>query len=702
MKIEMKMKKNAGLCAIALATSIMAVPLYAQEQNGEKNVELAEVTVKATPIIRKADRDLYIPSDDTKKHSSDGLDLLNNMQIPTLTVNTMLNTINRAGESVEVRINGRKTDINQVKTLAPESIVRVEYHENPGLRYGNAAAVLDFIVKNPNSGGSFGTNVSQSLVNGFGNQWLNLKLNNGHSQFEANYYGHMRLDLPMYRENEEHYTLPDGTTFSRMETSKGGNHNTYGASGYLAYNYLNPDKTNFYASFYYSRNTQNLMSYDGILTMSDGSEELKIHDATRTPNTTPSLNLYLDHKIGNGQTLVFDINAGGYFGQSIRDYNETQVDNGMEIVDINTCINDRNFAIAAEGNYIKEWGKSKLTLGSGYAGKWNRSEYTYLDGAVYRQREDRVFLLGEYIQRFGLLNLSVGIRGEYTNTRIVDSENKVENFLLRPRITATYRLNNTSQFRMIFNTYSGTPTLSQMSSIPQDVDGLQTQVGNANLNPYNNYRLTLQYNYSGKRVSGQISTFYCRVPDAIMDYRYWDEDKIVTSYANQSGFTSWSVQVAPRIIIIPKWLTISGSLRFHRDYTRGIGYRHCVSSIEGSGQLQVSHYGFTLTAQYQKGNKSLWGETMTEGETVNMVALAYRWKGFSFDAGMLMPVGRYRQGSETLNRYAEIKRTMRTKSVEQMPFISVSYNFNWGRKSRQTSKLIDSDAGVQQSSSAGK
>lgn len=701
-QLQINMKKaRTLLCAMSL---IVTTVIIAQEhENEEKMVELSEVTVKATPVIRKADRDLYIPSDETKKRSSDGLDMLNNMQIPTLTVNTVLNTINRAGESVEVRINGRKADISQVKTLAPSSIIRVEYHDNPGLRYGNATAVLDFIVRNPNSGGSLRTNVMQSLSNGFGNQWLNLKLNTGRSQFEANYYGHMRLDLPMYRENAEFYTLPDGTSFSRMESALGGNHDTYDANGYLAYNYLNPDKTNFYVSFSYNRSTSNLMSFDGLLTTSDDSPEVKIHDATRSPNTSPNLNLYLDHKLGNGQTIIFDVNAGCYIGQSIRDYSETIVDDGIELVDINTCIDERNFAFVAEGDYIKEWSKSKLNIGTGYSGKWNRSEYTWLDGLVNRQREDRIFLFGEYLQRFGKLSLSAGATATYTNTRIVDADNKVENFLVRPRVVASYRLNNTSQFRLTFNTYTGSPTLNQMSSIPQEIDGLQMQVGNANLDPYNSYRVMLQYNYSSAQISGQLSTYYYRSPDAIMDYRYWNDDgKIVTSYANQSGVTSWGVQLAPRVTVIPKWMTISGLLRFHRDYTRGLGYRHCMGSIDGSAQLQITHYGFTLTAQYQKGSKSLWGETITEGETVNVIGLSYRWKGFSFDAGMLMPVGRYRQGTETLNRYAEVKRTLRTKSVEQVPFISVSYNFDWGRKTRQTSKLIDSDAGVQQTSTAGK
>ena len=44
-KNHMTMKKEIGLCAIALATSVLAMPMTAQEQTTEKSVELGEVTV---------------------------------------------------------------------------------------------------------------------------------------------------------------------------------------------------------------------------------------------------------------------------------------------------------------------------------------------------------------------------------------------------------------------------------------------------------------------------------------------------------------------------------------------------------------------------------------------------------------------------------------------------------------------------------
>ena len=46
------------------------------------------------------------------------------------------------GDAVELRINGVKAEIQEVKALLPADVLRIEYHDNPGLRYGNVAAVI--------------------------------------------------------------------------------------------------------------------------------------------------------------------------------------------------------------------------------------------------------------------------------------------------------------------------------------------------------------------------------------------------------------------------------------------------------------------------------------------------------------------------------------------------------------------------------
>lgn len=69
--------------------------------------ELNEVVIQAPIVIRKADMDVYRPSKSAVDNSKNGMQLLRNLMIPTLTVNEALGTISAAGQSVQVRINGQ-------------------------------------------------------------------------------------------------------------------------------------------------------------------------------------------------------------------------------------------------------------------------------------------------------------------------------------------------------------------------------------------------------------------------------------------------------------------------------------------------------------------------------------------------------------------------------------------------------------------
>ena len=88
--------------------------------------ELDEVVVQAAKVIRKADMDVYHPSQSALESSKNGMQLLRNLMIPTLNVNDALGSVSAAGQAVQVRINGRVSTIEQVKALLPETIKRVE------------------------------------------------------------------------------------------------------------------------------------------------------------------------------------------------------------------------------------------------------------------------------------------------------------------------------------------------------------------------------------------------------------------------------------------------------------------------------------------------------------------------------------------------------------------------------------------------
>lgn len=96
------------------------------------------------------------------KASGNGMDLLQQMMLPRVQVDLLNNEIKATGNGVvQVRINGVKVEQDEIKALNPSDIIRIEYHDNPGLRYGNADIVLDYIVRRPDTGGSFGLDMAQ-------------------------------------------------------------------------------------------------------------------------------------------------------------------------------------------------------------------------------------------------------------------------------------------------------------------------------------------------------------------------------------------------------------------------------------------------------------------------------------------------------------------------------------------------------------
>ena len=131
--------KTTFLNQLLIVMAAAVVPVITSAQSATDTIavrELGEIVVRAPKVIRKADMDVYHPSKSAVANSRNGMQLLSNLMIPSLTVSDQLGIIQSAGQSVQVRINGRESSIDAVRALLPETIRRVEWIDNPGLRYG--------------------------------------------------------------------------------------------------------------------------------------------------------------------------------------------------------------------------------------------------------------------------------------------------------------------------------------------------------------------------------------------------------------------------------------------------------------------------------------------------------------------------------------------------------------------------------------
>ena len=213
------MKRNqllAVLCALALTAEAQKSTVTPDSIAGDSVHAMKEVVVEASHVRTKSDRELYLPTSLHRKMSSNGLDLLHAMQLPRIDVDLVNNSVKTSGnEAVQLRINGVEATVNELLALQPKDIIRMEYHTMPGVRYGNSAAVIDYIVRHRETGGDISANGLQGItLPGMGNYNVAGKLYMGKSSLSL--MGNWdRRNLTWTRENEEQFALPGGTVTTR-------------------------------------------------------------------------------------------------------------------------------------------------------------------------------------------------------------------------------------------------------------------------------------------------------------------------------------------------------------------------------------------------------------------------------------------------------------------------------------------------------
>lgn len=661
---------------------------------------LKEVVIQAPKVIHKADMDVYHPSKSAVDNAKNGVQLLSNLMIPSLSVSDALGTVTSAGQSVQVRINGRVASVDQVRNLLPSSIKRVEWIENPGLRYNGANTVLNFIVANPTVGGSLMLYATQALNMAWGQYNPSVKFNFGRSQIEIGGGYKLTENLKTHRDYKETFTYPDGRQLIRDEKPLGGRIDNSIGNAWATYNYIIPDTTVIVVDVRGFFKPTNKTAYYGLMSTNTGESDVLLTELNGDKGSRPALSAYWEQHFPKQQLLVVDFKTQYYTGRTFSDYIEQTPAANDYLADIHTDIKDRNQLYAIEADYIKNWSKSRLTVGASYTANRNKSIYENLGGAIFHQRQDMVYFFAEYFQKVRKFTFTAGIGAQYTDFLFRETGLGSHSWNLRPQAAITYSLNQGHQLRLNFESWQSTPSLAETNPTPQQIDGFQWRVGNPGIKTSNSYMLTLRYNFRIPRVYGQFGVRAYTSPNAITPLVKWEDDRLVTTYENSRGLQNISLFLAPQIEVVPDWLTVSGYLQWRAERMRGTGYSLTNNAWSGSASMQLRHWGLTLSLQYIRAQRDLWGERISWGEDLNLIDLTYNWKNWAFFVGCLLPFGRYDRGSVSLSKWNTNERHTRTDF--RIPYIGINYNLQWGHQKRKANKRINVGGDADQSTAGGR
>ena len=131
----------------------------------EDAVSLGEVTVSASNVLQRVDRQIILPSESQLKRSFGAYDLLNNLGIARLQVDNLSNSMSvSGGGAVQTRINGIKVTDKEIAAVRAKDVLRVEFIEDPGKQYGDdeLGAVVNIILRRRETGGVVNFQLSDS------------------------------------------------------------------------------------------------------------------------------------------------------------------------------------------------------------------------------------------------------------------------------------------------------------------------------------------------------------------------------------------------------------------------------------------------------------------------------------------------------------------------------------------------------------
>ena len=655
---------------------------------------LDEVVVEGEKVIQKIDRQLVMPTSAQKKAATNGISLLQHLQLPNLSVNAIEKTITtNYGESVQLRINGVEVTQAEVIAIRPEDVIRVEVHEQPGLRYGGAAAVIDYIVRRRESGG----NVSADLTNGvlplgFGNYQMSGKYHYGKSSFTA-LAQWSRRDLEWNRENEETFYYPDKVITNRATVAAPNRIKYDYLNTSLNYNYTNGEKSMLNIAFrtdvkdipygFTDRNT--------ILHQED--KEYEVKDWEQSETHIPSLDVYYQLNLKNDQHLYFDV-VGTYLkSNNQRTYSMTEA--GQSPIEIFSKTEGDKYSMIGEAIYERPLWKGKFTTGMKHTQATMDNVYDGEAQTKVSMNTAETSLFTEYQSKVGKLNYTLEMGA--LRTFYKQGNTSQEKYFFRPTLNLSYSLGK------IFLRYNASlsgyaPSLSALSNVEQDMDAYQVRRGNPNLKSATYFTNRFSASYRNKWMNVDVSARYSYDDKPIMEETLYEGRMFIRTYANQKGLHRLMCQTSIQIRPFKEYLSISLNPFFNRYISEGNNYLHTHSNWGFRGSIISMYKHWVFMAEMNTSYHGLEGETITKGEAIHSIALGYNKEKWAIQMMMWNPfTNDYHQSVENVSKLAPNKQVAFSKDFTRMVMLNVSFNLSFGKQKQTANKRMensDTDAGI--------
>lgn len=672
-------------------------------QMQEGATELGEVVVESQTIIQKVDRQILLPSKEQMQASSDGVSLLQNLQIPRIVISPIDNSVKTlSDESVQLRINGIEASTADVKAINPKDIIRIEYHDQPGVRYNGAAAVVDYIVKHRDTGGSLmlaGTN--GLTLPGIGNYYLAGKVHFGKSSIQA-VATYAPYDIYWTRTNNETYNFSTGK-IENNEVGEPTRYKTYPVNVSLNYNWTNGDKNMLNIRL---RDNMAYMPYgasDRDSRLYQQTDSFEIHDHENSSSQSPSLDIYYQHNLPHKQHLYFDV-VGTYINtHSDRRFLQTPLRGSAsnDTTNVLSSVRGDKWSLIGEAIYEKEWENIMLTVGARHNQQWVKNTYLGSTEATVNMTTAETYVFAEMRHRVDKFSYVVGIG--VMHTLIDQAGQKQSNWIARPQLTMSYDFGKGWFWKYKGYVSGYQPSLSQLSDITQQIDKYQMRRGNHNLKSVMYVSNEMELSWQSKHVNLNLWANYSYDHKPIMEETF--EETIdgspyaIRMYDNQRGYHKLNVSPSVQVKLLDNKLMFNITPFVKYMVSQGNNYNQEHVNYGVRGGIFYLLKGWRFFADVVTAQHNLWGETLTLGELTHDIGINYNSEHFGFGIMMVNPFSPHGSTTVTkdLSSLAPTTNTAVMQNYRQVLMLNFNFNLDFGTKHREGWQRLnneDTESGI--------
>lgn len=659
------------------------------------SMSLGEIVVSGDAVIKKSDRQMILPTQEQKRAATNGVNLLQHMPISRITVSPLDKTIKTTlGEDVQLRINGVEATNEEISAIRPTDVIRVEYHDNPGLRYGGATAVLDYIVKRKDSGGNVTGDFTNGITHlGYGQYNFSTKYNWKKSAISA-VASWQRRDLKWTRENYEDFAYPDYAV-----------HNIeLGEPTKVKFDYMNftlnynrtDERSVFNIALRNDYDDKPNAVTDRNSTLYQGDKIYSISDKLQQRSYIPSLDIYYQLNLKNDQHLYFDV-VGTYINSSSnRQFSMLEIcteDNTPEII---SQTEGDKYSIIGEALYERPLGKGKMTAGIKHTQAYMNNIYDGNISSKVCMNTAESYLFAEYNQKINRFTYTLGIGGMRTWHQ--QGEFSQEKYIIRPTITLSYNAPKNFYFRYRGYMSGYSPSLSELSDVTQEIDISQIRRGNPNLHSVVFVSNSFTASWKCKCLNIELFGRYSYDHKPIMEETLFEDNHFVRTMTNQKGFHRLNLSSTIQIYPLEKHFMIKLNPFFNRYISNGNYYIHTHSNSGFRGSIAAMYKNWVVMTELNTSFHNLWGETLNKGEALHSVAVGYNHEKFSIQGMILNPfTKRYEQGVDNLSTLAPNSQLAYSTQFSQIVMLNLSFNLDFGKQNHSCRIRInnsDTDTGI--------